>query len=1172
MSRVTHRSVCSLLLAACATTTAVWAAPVAAGTPAIQSDSSAVQPTRVLDHAASLIAEGQLIRAKAMLDALHASPAAATMSDEQGKRLWTLRSGVDRRIHQSDQFEISLQRAKFALSQDRLNEAERQAATLVKSDRADAALQQNARVILGMVDARRNDLAPQAGHAVARASESFQAGDYSTAKQLVTFVSGLGVTLDDRSERLLQRTSARIVELEMARGDAFQTASLGLLAPESGNATAWLLGTAQDGARSSGSFVGGGQPEDEPEPIQVIEIDPADMPASGEPGGDTPATTPQPAEVDLIDAARRFEAQTLLGEAARAYEERRLGSARERYERLATEFSAYLTADQRNTVNTRLSELRVETRAQSGPGDALTDVTNERQLARDRAMATFSNQMEQARSALEQGDTTQARNIAAQAKLTINQARDVMAESDFNARLAEVDELQINIAATEERLRIDEQRATEERLAEQTEILRNERLAERDQRILSQIERVRALQQELKYEEALEVVEAILFLDPINPSGLLLKEIIEDTIVYRKFLGYQRDKQMSYARQDLDNQEAMIVPDDIIGYPSDWPAISFRRGEPLEFAESEADRAVLSALRETRLPVDLNENAFEDVIAFIGNTTRLDIDVDWESLADVGVDPDTPVTLRLREVPLETLLDRVVAKVSDPTLPAGWSIQDGIITIASDEVLRRNTVLEIYDIRDLLFVIPQFENAPQFDLQSALQSSQGGGGQSPFQGGQQDDDVVELEDRVQEIVDLIQANIDPDGWVDLGGNTSSVTQLNGNFVITTTSRNHRAIIGLLSKLRAVRALQINVEARFLTVSQDFFEQIGFDLDVYFNADNTEFALARAIDPSLLPSDYFDQNGQILDNVTGGGFFVDTDGDGVPDTPVTQPVLSPGLNGGVLPDGTVVNSDDWSIIRAAQNSFGITESLGAASSFATQILGISPALGVSGRFLDDIQVDFLVEATQADRRSVILTAPRVTFTNGQRSFITVATQQTFVSDLTPVTSDSSGAFDPQIGVVSEGVLLDIEGVVSSDRRYVTLNVRTAISEVEFGEDRTVQGAAGGGGNNLGGGNVNTNTTFEGTFQIPIVTTTQINTTVTVPDQGTVLLGGQRLVTEVEVESGVPVLSKIPILSRFFSNRIDTKEEQTLLVLLKPTILIQNEEEEKNFPGLLDQLDG
>ena len=76
--------------------------------------------------------------------------------------------------------------------------------------------------------------------------------------------------------------------------------------------------------------------------------------------------------------------------------------------------------------------------------------------------------------------------------------------------------------------------------------------------------------------------------------------------------------------------------------------------------------------------------------------------------------------------------------------------------------------------------------------------------------------------------------------------------------------------------------------------------------------------------------------------------------------------------------------------------------------------------------------------------------------------------------------------------------------------------------------------------------------------------------TVPDQGTVLLGGQRLVTEFEIETGVPVVSKIPILNRFFTNRIESKEEQTLLILIKPTILIQSEQEENNFPGLSDTL--
>lgn len=1142
MSRTTHRSVCSLLVAACATTCSVWAVPGFAGTAPMTEKS--VSPDRVLDHAATLVAEGKLIRAKAMLDALHNSPAAATLGDEAGKRLWNLRAGVERQIRSADRAEMSLQQAELALAEDNLVAAERQASAVVRSGQADAIQTETAKTLLGMVDTRRAEIAPQVPEALRLSEEAFKAGDYAKAKDLIERVNRSGVALNNDQQKALDTSRARIIEIELARGTAFQTASMGMLAPESGMSSSWLTATTQDGARSSGTYVA--QPEEPAsQPIEVQVIDPAA--ASGE---------TQPAQVDLIEAARRFEAQTLLGEADRAYGERQLGTATDKYQRLVSEFSAYLTPEQATLAQNRLNELRAGINAQGGPGNALEQTIGDRSLARDRAVATYNNQMAQARDALAQGNPTGARNLAAQAKLTVQQARDVMAESDFDARIAEVDNLLIEIAGTEERIRIADQQTTDQRIAAETERLNTERQAERDQRIISAIERVRALQQELKYEEALEVVESILFLDPTNPSGLLLRDIIEDTIIYRKFLGYERDKAQSYVRERVDNFGAMVIPDSLMAYPSDWPAISFRRGEPLEFAESESDRAVLATLRETRLPVDFTENAFEDVVAFIGNTARVDIDVDWESLADIGVDPDTPVTMRLREVPVETILDRVVAKVSDPDLPAAWAIQDGIITIASDEILRRNTVLEIYDIRDLLFVIPNFDNAPEFDLSAALQSGAGGGGSSPFQGGNDQDDDLEPEERIQQIVDLIQANIDPDGWVDLGGSTSSITELNGNFVITTTARNHRAIIGLLGKLRAVRSLQINVEARFLAVSQDFFEQIGFDLDVYFNANSNEFTTASQVDPSLLPSDYFDPStGQLVPNVTGGGFFVDTDGDGVVDTPLTQPVLNPQQAG-----------DQWSVISAAQNSFGLTEQLAGASSFATDILGATPALGITGRFLDDVQVDFLVQATQADQRSVSLTAPRLTFTNGQRAFIAVATQTTFVSDLEPVTGDSAAAFDPVITPLPTGVLLDLVGVVSSDRRYVTLTVETSLSEATFGTDLEVEGAVGGTGGSSGGG------TFTGTIQVPIVTTTQINTTVTVPDQGTVLLGGQRLVEELEVETGVPVLSKIPILSRFFSNRIDVKEEQTLIVLIRPTILIQNEEEEKNFPGLLDQLGG
>jgi type II secretory pathway component GspD/PulD (secretin) len=86
------------------------------------------------------------------------------------------------------------------------------------------------------------------------------------------------------------------------------------------------------------------------------------------------------------------------------------------------------------------------------------------------------------------------------------------------------------------------------------------------------------------------------------------------------------------------------------------------------------------------------------------------------------------------------------------------------------------------------------------------------------------------------------------------------------------------------------------------------------------------------------------------------------------------------------------------------------------------------------------------------------------------------------------------------------------------------------------------------------------------QQPEVQITEVRTTVNVPDGGTLLLGGQTLAGETEVEAGVPVLSKIPFLKRLFTNRSRAKDEQVLLILVKPTIIISWDIEQQQFPLL------
>ena len=70
----------------------------------------------------------------------------------------------------------------------------------------------------------------------------------------------------------------------------------------------------------------------------------------------------------------------------------------------------------------------------------------------------------------------------------------------------------------------------------------------------------------------------------------------------------------------------------------------------------------------------------------------------------------------------------------------------------------------------------------------------------------------------------------------------------------------------------------------------------------------------------------------------------------------------------------------------------------------------------------------------------------------------------------------------------------------------------------------------------------------------------------PDRGTLLLGGHKLAAEVDKEAGVPILSKIPILGRLFTNRSSVRDQKILLILVKPTIILQEETEQEAIASM------
>src|SRR4029079_9560392 len=106
------------------------------------------------------------------------------------------------------------------------------------------------------------------------------------------------------------------------------------------------------------------------------------------------------------------------------------------------------------------------------------------------------------------------------------------------------------------------------------------------------------------------------------------------------------------------------------------------------------------------------------------------------------------------------------------------------------------------------------------------------------------------------------------------------------------------------------------------------------------------------------------------------------------------------------------------------------------------------------------------------------------------------------------------------------------VVSADRRFITMELRPTVLTLQLP--------------------IPTFTTTLGvgqpiSIQLPRVTRQTVRTTVTMPDGGTILLGGMNLVEKQDRFSTVPILGNIPILSFLFSHKGHYVANQRIVIL-------------------------
>src|SRR6185503_6097439 len=165
------------------------------------------------------------------------------------------------------------------------------------------------------------------------------------------------------------------------------------------------------------------------------------------------------------------------------------------------------------------------------------------------------------------------------------------------------------------------------------------------------------------------------------------------------------------------------------------------------------------------------------VMNYIKESTGAEIEPLWSEGGENGLNKDLPITLSVKNVPALDVIERLLAKSQTEFSENTWQLtQNGAIEMGPKELLNKHKRLELYDINDLLFQIPNYTDVPEIDLQGLLQQSQGGGGaQSPIREEQQqqrrtpEQEKQRRKDAVQEVLALIIALVEPQQWVDNGG-------------------------------------------------------------------------------------------------------------------------------------------------------------------------------------------------------------------------------------------------------------------------------------------------------------------------------------------------------------------------------------------------------------------
>ncbi|MBL8879102.1 MAG: hypothetical protein JNG88_08280, partial [Phycisphaerales bacterium] len=522
-------------------------------------------------------------------------------------------------------------------------------------------------------------------------------------------------------------------------------------------------------------------------------------------------------------------------------------------------------------------EVVAVTTAQDAPTDQrMTIIDTQIQADRllwERAYAKLQENAIKAKEAVAANNWEDARRLAEYGYQAIEAAR-VYADPASKYESARAMAIQLKNEVEDAYRAWEQTNAEDKRLEVQRRVEERRRLLE--QRRAEQIEQLfntaRQLRQEQRFAESAQALREIIYLDPANVRARDQLETMEDLESFALQADLDRDFKRNFQRTIMDTEETKVPWSSDVLYPKNWLQLTARRGESGSVTGSAEDRELNSRLSDVMPNIRFDEVPLETVVEHLQASKDLNIAVDWDDLKNAGVPPEKPVSIRMHDVSFKTVLNELLAQAGGSDTVLSFRVEDGRIRVATEEKLDRYKFVNVYDVRDLLVAIPRFLNAPNVNPASNDFGTSGSSGMTiAGSGGSFSGTFFKDEDDnsdagrntgigdpaiTQSLMDIIRGTVKQDSWRENGGD-GSLRELNGNLIVYNTSEAHRQIGDLLGQLRETRALQVAIEARFLTVTNNFLEEIGVDLDFVLNQGSADFDAATTTGAGRVPTPLFD---------------------------------------------------------------------------------------------------------------------------------------------------------------------------------------------------------------------------------------------------------------------------------------------------------------------------